>query len=334
MCFRSDTTTGAGRTPVAALAWLWLVLACVPGLAAAQATPAPAATSDKPRLVVLELAVRGEAQADTAEYLADLLRTGARAALGNAVLVMTRESMLSLVPARELIGASEASGEVEAGQRLGARYVLAGQVVEVEGLYRLVLKLFDTRGGDLLYGTTFKAPTAAELIERVEASASTVFEALWPKCPPGMRYDVSREGCLDPQTARCPPGTHYVRNEGCLAGDAAPARSPPPTPSEPPPTPLSSLNGPGRLLAAQGRVPEATMQAFRQVEPELRRCSATFSGLVRVELRVSGSAGRVASAYVTGPDRVTADCMARALRKAQFPAMGTPMYTVNHEYRF
>jgi len=232
------------------------------------------------------------------------------------------------VPARELVGASEASGEVEAGQRLGARYVLAAQLVEVEGLFRLVVKLFDTRGGDLLYGATFKAPTAAELIERVEAGGSSVFETLWPKCPPGMRYDVSREGCLDPQSARCPPGTHYVRNEGCLPGAA------PPAPGGPPRPPISLSGGPSGLLAAQAHVPEATQQAFRRVEPELRRCAATFSGLVRVELRVGGSAGRVASAYVTGPDRVTADCMARALRKAQFPAMGAPMYTVNHEYRF
>jgi TolB-like protein len=313
-----------------ALLGLGLLGLCLPVLAAAQGAIATA--PDKPRLVVLELSVRGEAQADTAEYLAELLRTGARATLGNAVLVMTRESMLSLVPARELVGVSEASGEVEAGQRLRARYVLAGQLVEVEGLHRLMVKLFDTRAGDLLHGATFKAPTAAALIERVEAGASSVFEALWPKCPPGMRYDVSREGCLDPQSARCPPGTRYVRNQGCLAGDAPP--TPPAAERGSAPPPVSLSGGPAGSLAGQARVPEATQLAFRRVEPELRRCSATFSGLVRVELRVSGSAGRVASAYVTGPDRVTADCMARALRKAQFPAMGTPMYTANHEYRF
>jgi TolB-like protein len=332
MSCRSDTTRRATRLCGTVLAGLALALLCLPSLAgpaSAQTAPAATTATDKPRLVVLELSTRGEAQADTAEYLAELLRTGARATLGNAVLVMTRESMLSLVPAHELVGASEASGEVEAGQRLGARYVLAGQLVEVEGLYRLVVKLFDTRAGDLLHGATFKAATAAELVERVEVGAGAVYEALWPKCPPGMRYDVSREGCLDPQSARCPPGTRYVRNQGCLAGDAPPA---PPTLRAPAPVSLSG--GAAGLLAGQARVPEATLHALRQVEPELRRCAERFSGLVRVELRVSGSAGRVASAYVTGPDRITADCMARALRKAQFPAVGTPSYTVNHEFRF
>ena len=108
------------------------------------------------RLAVLEFRGIGVEEA-LLTVLADKARAGALDASqgrdigGGELMVMTRENMVDMLSQMGK-GAEDCRGEceVEMARNIGADYVLSGELVKVEGLYILSVKLHETEKGRLL----------------------------------------------------------------------------------------------------------------------------------------------------------------------------------------
>jgi TolB-like protein len=142
--------------------------------------PVWARAGEPKRLAVLELRDQAGLAAQEAQYLADVVRAAAAARLPRSGwLVMTRESLLALLPPGTDLAKCEGDCEVETGRNLGADYVVSGEVVrfgEHAGL-RVLLKLHDTAGGALL-GTE---RASAEAVDDLEKSVQTAADALFAR---------------------------------------------------------------------------------------------------------------------------------------------------------
>jgi TolB-like protein len=122
--------------------------------------PAP-----KLKLAVLEL--RNEAQLTAAEaaYLTDRVRDAASRVLpGERFLVMTRESIVALLPpGRNLADCTAADCEIEMGRALGVDYLISGEVLRFAGKLRLNLKAHHCLSGAFLGSEAAGGATLEEL---------------------------------------------------------------------------------------------------------------------------------------------------------------------------
>lgn len=106
------------------------------------------AQESRKRVAVLEFTNEAGLKEKEAEQLADDVRGAALLLPRDRYLVMTRESILVLLPPgrsfQECVGGQ---CEVEAGRLVGADLVVAGTVRRFAGDYIVTLKLFDTHAG-------------------------------------------------------------------------------------------------------------------------------------------------------------------------------------------
>lgn len=111
-----------------------------------------AAEPGRRRLAVLELANKAELTDDEAGYLTDKVRDAASRSLAEQVfLIITRESMEELLPPDvNLAECSDASCEVEIGRKVGADYIISGEIIRFSGEYRLNLKAHQCLSGAFL----------------------------------------------------------------------------------------------------------------------------------------------------------------------------------------
>jgi hypothetical protein len=128
---------------VPALVSLILVLLAV--VLPAQARAAPK------RIAVLEFTNKAGLSSFEVETLADDVRGAALVLPSGGFTVMTRESMMAMLPlGTDLSKCSEAECEVDAGRKVGADLVVAGTVGRFSGKLLVRLKLFDTASAALL----------------------------------------------------------------------------------------------------------------------------------------------------------------------------------------
>ena len=127
---------------------LYLAISSVAALAAP--TPKPQAS----RLAVLDF--RDDAKLPPFEVasLADSVRG---AALNTPFVVMTKENMLALLPPETKLEECVGECEVEVGRKLGAHYLITGQVGQIDGQLQLLLRLYETLGGSLRGQSTITA---------------------------------------------------------------------------------------------------------------------------------------------------------------------------------
>ncbi len=155
---------------------------------AAGAQPAPAAESTVPaaapprfskRIAVLELVDRAGISDDEASYLTDKVRDAASAELAAAgFLVITRESLQELLPPHtDLKTCADSSCEVEIGRKIGADYLVTGDILKFAGELRANLKVHHSQSG------AFLGSQAAEGIDLkgLERSISAASKALFGK---------------------------------------------------------------------------------------------------------------------------------------------------------
>src|SRR5438094_4330105 len=133
------------------------------------AASAPALADGK-LLSVLELHNKlegGDKKAVDASYLSDRIRAEVLdAKLG--VQVMTRENMLVLLQSQgKSLENCEGECEVDTGRRLGADYVISGEVLKVGSHFKVDLRMHDTRDGQLISGATDSGATPDELDARI-----------------------------------------------------------------------------------------------------------------------------------------------------------------------
>lgn len=150
-------------------------------LLALLALPHPAAAAEK--LAVLELHNPAGVDQQAADYLTDRIRAAALAALGDRVRVLTRENLVALLPPdTDLADCAGAACEVELGRRLGAGYVISGELLRFGPALKLNLKLHATADAALLAAEAASgddvaaleaavAPTTAALLARLPAPA-------------------------------------------------------------------------------------------------------------------------------------------------------------------
>jgi len=137
--------------------------------------------------VVAVLELTGEVNLTTFEYesLTDDVRGAALALPPEQFLIMTRESMLAMLPpGTDLAQCSEGQCEVEAGRRVGADLVVAGAVWWFAGDLSVSLKLFDTASAALLAQKTASGASLAEARDRLNQAALALFAPLMPQAPP------------------------------------------------------------------------------------------------------------------------------------------------------
>lgn len=111
---------------------------------------------------------KGEADSG---YVTDAVRTAAKDAGGLRVKVMTRENMLVLLQASgRNLADCEGECEVETGRRIGADLVISGELLKFGSQYKVMMKLHQTRSGELLQGAQASGSTLDELDKNLAAS--------------------------------------------------------------------------------------------------------------------------------------------------------------------
>ncbi len=132
------------------------------------------------KVAVLDLEHDDTVDRDEVAYLADGIRTVFLESLSSdQFLVYTRENIFALLPdGTRLRDCGLDECEVVIGQRLGADYVVSGQLLRFQGQWRVVLKLHETRGGVFLDARTVKAVNFAELEDTLASPARDLAQSL------------------------------------------------------------------------------------------------------------------------------------------------------------
>ncbi|MCB9541628.1 MAG: SUMF1/EgtB/PvdO family nonheme iron enzyme [Myxococcales bacterium] len=147
-------------------------------LLALLALPHPAVAAEK--LAVLELHNPAGLDQQAADYLTDRIRAAALTTLGDRVRVLTRENLVALLPpGADLADCAGAACEVELGRRLGAGYVISGELLRFGPALKLNLKLHATADATLLAAEAASGDDVAAL----EAAVAPTTAALLAKLP-------------------------------------------------------------------------------------------------------------------------------------------------------
>ncbi len=176
---------------------LLLVLAC---------SWIPAAQAGAARLAVLEL--RNDAGLSVAEmaYLTDRVRGDASQDLSpGAFLVMTRESIQELLPPGvRLVDCLSSECEVAVGRRIGADYIVTGEILKFGDELRMNLKVHHCVSGAFLGSETAGGARLADLEGGVAAACGRLFAKV--RTHAGAGEAVEGRVVAEAREAWTPPG--------------------------------------------------------------------------------------------------------------------------------
>lgn len=142
------------------------------------ALPATLGASQK-RIAVLEFINEAGLSSFEAETLADDVREASLVLARRGYVVMTRESMLAMLPpGTDLSKCAEAQCEVDAGRQVGADLVVAGTVGRFAGDLVVRLKLFDTANAALLSQRKATGSNLKALSVSMQGAAEQLFVAV------------------------------------------------------------------------------------------------------------------------------------------------------------
>jgi formylglycine-generating enzyme required for sulfatase activity/TolB-like protein len=160
-----------------------LAMAALAALAFAASDNAGFAQTMGKLVAVLALTNRAGITDDEAEYLTNNVRTVASQMLPNdKFIVMTRENMEALLPqGMDLKKCAEASCEVDTGQKLGAEYIVTGDIVTFAGKLHVELRLHHVPSRGMLPGANTPAGSLEEQDSLVTAAAKEVMRSLLEK---------------------------------------------------------------------------------------------------------------------------------------------------------
>jgi hypothetical protein len=125
------------------------------------------------KLAVLELRnFTKDLTRENAQYFTDVVRSAALKAQPQ-LEVMTRENLLVLLQASgKDLASCEGECEVDTGRRIGADEIVSGEIQKLGTLYKLSLRLHDTREGRLLASTQASGKSVEELDANAQAAAA------------------------------------------------------------------------------------------------------------------------------------------------------------------
>jgi hypothetical protein len=144
-----------------------------PQIAAALDRGLSGAARLKGKLAVLDLRnFTKDLTKENAQYFTDVVRTAALKAQPQ-LEVITRENLLVLLQSsgRDLANC-EGECEVDTGRRIGADEIVSGEIQKLGTLYKLSLRLHDTREGRLLSSTQASGKTVEDLDQSAQQAAA------------------------------------------------------------------------------------------------------------------------------------------------------------------
>jgi len=93
--------------------------------------------------------------------------------------VMTRENIMILLQSGgKTLAECEGECEVDTGRRLGADYVISGDMLKIGSHFKVDLRLHDTHDGQLISGATDSGATADELDARIGQAIEELIKPL------------------------------------------------------------------------------------------------------------------------------------------------------------
>ena len=127
------------------------------------------------RIAVLELHDYADLSRPEVEYVTDIVRKQALELPQDEYFVMTRENIQEHMPPDVTLADCEGECEIEAGRRVGADFVLSGEVLRFGAKFKVSLKLHETKNGRLLAQDNAEADTIGGLEAMVATAASRVY---------------------------------------------------------------------------------------------------------------------------------------------------------------
>ena len=164
-----------------------------------------AAAARADRLAVLDFRSKLAAndQADPT-YFADVVRSAALRALPG-VQVITRENLVVLLNSTgRKLEDCEGECEVDTGRRIGADYVISGDLLRIGTSYKLNLRLHETSGGELLNGAVASGKSVDELDAATPPAVQELLAPLHERRGAG-RAAVSPAAPVSPASPRPEP---------------------------------------------------------------------------------------------------------------------------------
>ena len=148
-------------------------------IAVASLLTAPNLFAEDKRIAVLEFQNRAKMKQDDASYLAELFRGIAVSLRSKGYIIMTRENMISLLPPNKKLEQCVGECEVETGRKLGAHYIVAGVVYKIDEGFKLLVKLYETKGGSLVSSSEYDGQSAGDIAKKVKSdTTSDIFRPL------------------------------------------------------------------------------------------------------------------------------------------------------------
>jgi len=136
-----------------------------------QAPASPTARFPKPwsdvrkssLLAVLDFRNKLKGEDVDASYFSNAVRVAVKRT-APSVRVMTRENVIVLLQSQgKTLEDCEGECEIDTGRRLGADYVVSGEILRIGSSYKLDLRLHETRDGQLVGGVAASGHTVDEL---------------------------------------------------------------------------------------------------------------------------------------------------------------------------
>lgn len=126
------------------------------------------------KLAVLELANSAEISVEEANYLTDMVRGEASRQLPSKYfMIMTRESIHALLPpGTNLAKCTNVECEVQIGRKIGADYIITGEIIRFSGKFRVVLKAHHSLSGAFLGEKTARGKVLDDLENTVRSAAA------------------------------------------------------------------------------------------------------------------------------------------------------------------
>ena len=147
----------------------------------AVAAPPPSSTQTRGLIAVLDLTnkLRGadRDQLDGA-YFANQVRAEVKRRVPT-IGVMTRENIMVLLQSGgKTLADCEGECEVDTGRRLGADWVISGDMLKIGSHFKIDLRMHDTHDGQLLSGATDSGATPDELDAKIGQSIEELIRPL------------------------------------------------------------------------------------------------------------------------------------------------------------
>jgi hypothetical protein len=159
---------------------LVLLLICSLFVCTSCKKPKPLSILNKEKVAILELHNKAGLPVDEVQYLTDLVRQAGGRLPSDRYLVLTQENINVLLPPGTEIEDCVGTCAVDTARRMGATWILTGELLKFGGSLRLSLKLHNARTAALKGSSQMKADQAKDLEGKIQGEAVALFAKMDP----------------------------------------------------------------------------------------------------------------------------------------------------------